>query len=144
SMCAGGDYVLIVDGTGGWLYQISIGSFNAVTAPTFPISPTCCVEQEGLFLVNNDGTQELYQSAPYDPTQWDALTFININYRSCAAAFPLISMRSVNGRIFCFTSGFTEVLENSGDAGFAFRQDQNLIFGYGCLNDTSTAQGVGG
>jgi hypothetical protein len=150
SMASGGDYVMIVDGTGGWLYQISTGLFNQITvinfpnSTGFPTSPTCVVEQQGFFLVNNNGTQSLFQSAPDDPTQWDVLNELQINYRSASSAYPLISMRSVNGRIFCFTSGFIEVLENDGKAGFTFSQDQNLIFGYGAINDQSTAQGVGG
>jgi hypothetical protein len=150
SMASGGDYILIVDGTGGWLYQISTGEFlqiNTINFPNstgFPVSPTCVVEQEGFFLVNNSGTQQLFQSAPYDPTQWNVLNAIEINYRSASSAYPLISMRSVNGRIFCFTTGFIEVLENTGNAGFTFTPDQNLIFGYGAINDQSTAQGVGG
>lgn len=144
SLCCGGDYVLIVDGTGGWTYQISTSTLAQITAPAFPVSPTSCTEQQGYFLVNNEGTQELYQSAPYDPTVWEVLNSVVVNYRSCTSSFPLLSLRSCNGRIFAFTSGFIQVYANAGKVGFTFRPDQNLIFGYGALNDQSTVQSVGG
>jgi len=144
SMCSGGDYILIVDGTGGWTYKISTGDFDPVTDAAFPVSPTTCTEQQGYFLVNNDGTQELYQSPPYDPTVWNVFNAVVVNFRSCTSAFPLLSLRSCNGRIFAFTSGFTQVYANAGKVGFTFRPDQNLIFGYGALNDQSTVQSVGG
>lgn len=144
SMCCGGDYVLIVDGTGGWTYKISTGDFDPITAAAFPVSPTTCTEQQGLFLVNNDNTQEMYQSAPYNPTIWNVFNQVFVNYRSCTSAYPLLSLRSCNGRIFAFANGFIQVYANAGKAGFTFRADQILIFGYGALNDASTVKSVGG
>jgi len=143
-MCTGGVYILIVDGTGGWTYNIVTSTFDQITDPAFPTSPTTCTEYRGYFLVNDAGTQTLYQSAIYNPTKWDALLVILVNYRSSPYAYPLIGVRSVNGRIFAFTTGFIEVYEQTPKAGFAFRLDNNLIFGYGAIALQGIAKGTAG
>ena len=144
SIAIGGKYALIVDGTGGWTYDFDLGIFAAVTDINFPTNPTYVTELYGKFLVNNSGTQELYQSATYDPTKWDQLLRVQVNYRSSYFSYPLIAQASINGRLFAFTSGFIQVYDFSGQAGFAFSIDRNLVFGYGILNATSLAVGVSG
>lgn len=144
SMCAGGNYILIVDGTGGWTYNILTSTFAEITDPAFPTSPTSCEEYRGYFLVNDADTQKMYQSAIYNPTQWDVLLIILVNYRSCPLAYPLIAIKSVNGRIFAFSTGFIEVYEEAPKAGFAFKLDSNLIFGYGAISLQGIAKGTAG
>lgn len=143
-MCAGGNYILIVDGTGGWTYNIITSDFDQITDPAFPTSPTTCEEYRGYFLVNDADTQKMYQSAIYNPTKWDVLLIILANYRSCPFAYPLIGIKSVNGRIFAFSTGFIEVYEEAPKAGFAFKLDSNLIFGYGAIALQGIAKGTAG
>lgn len=143
-MEVGGEYLSIVEGSAAWTYNITTGVFVQTTDSDAPVSPSYVCEQQGFFLFNDQQTQTDYQSAQYDPTKFDALNTIQINYRSSIYSFPLIAQQSINGRIFCFTSGFTQVLENQGKAGFTFRPDENLIFGYGVVNAPCVAKGIGG
>lgn len=144
SMDLGGEYLVITDGAAGYTYDIQSGVFGPITSGQAPLNPTSVCEQQSYFLLNSNGTQSLQQSASYDPTTWDAINGIEINYRSSYLSFPLIAQYSINGRIFCFTTGFIEVLENEGKTGFTFRPDENLIFGYGAVNASCIAKGTGG
>jgi hypothetical protein len=143
-MAVGGDYLVVVDGASKWTYNIATGVPLQITDPASPTNPTSVCEQQGFFLFNTQQSQENWQSAQYNPLKFDALNTIFINYKSSVYSFPLVSQESINGRIFSFTTGFIEVLENEGKAGFTFREDQNLIFGYGAINDQSVAVGIGG
>lgn len=127
----GGDFLTIVDGSGKWSYNILTDDFQPITDPDAPTSPTDVCQQQGFFLLNTQGSQEIFQSAEDDPTKYDALNTDFINYYSSSLSYPLICIRSINGRVIALTTGFIEVLENEGKAGFTFRPDENLIFGYG-------------
>jgi len=147
-MCVGGQYLLIVDGTGGWIYNVVTHSgWTQIPGPpvtAFPIAPTSCAEQEGYFLVNDDGTQQCYQSAFEDPTKWNALNRFPVNYNSCAAANPLIAIRSVNGRMLMFARGFIQVYTRKAVLSLAFQPDQNLVFYYGVLSQGAIVVGTSG
>lgn len=143
-MSIGGDYLVVVDGASKWAYNIVTGTPTAITDPASPTAPTDVCQQQGFFLFNTESSQEDWQSAQYNPLKFDALNTIFINYIASAASYPLISQKSANGRIFSFTTGFIEVLENEGKAGFTFREDQNLIFEYGALVASGVASGIGG
>ncbi len=143
SMALGGKYLVVVDGSTKLAYDIQAGTFSNIVSES-PLNPNYVSEIQSFFLMNDSGSQLLQQSAPYDPTVWNAINSIEINYRSSFLSYPLLAMPSINGRIFCMTSGFIQVLENSGKVGFSFRPDLNLVFGYGAVNATCVAIGVGG
>lgn len=144
SMCAGSHYIMIVDGTGGWVYDVTGASFTQITDSVFPESPTTCEQQQGYFLVNNTGTQTMYQSMIDNPMVWSAFTTIQVNFNSSFLAAPLIGIHSVNARLFAMTATFIQVYEVEPVVGIAFRPDKNLIFGYGILTDAGVAKGAAG
>ncbi len=137
-------YLIVVDGAGKWTYDIIGGTFDPIVDADAPTSPTYVVEQQSLALYNDTASQTLYQAAAGFPMNFDALATIQINYKSSYLSYPLIAMSSINGRVFCYTTGFGEVLENEGKVGFSFRPDENLTFGYGLSNATALAKGTGG
>lgn len=145
-MCTttGGDYVVLVDGASKWYYNIITDSFLPINDVDAPLAPTSVVEQQGFFLFNDFGTQYDIQSAQYDPNKFDQFNRIFINNRSSARSYPLVCQESINNKIVSFTTGFIEVLDNKGKAGFTFRPNQNLIFGYGVPSQNCVAKGIGG
>lgn len=147
-MCVGGSYLLVVDGTGGWVYNVVTHSGWEQTLGfgpgLFPISPSTCAEQEGYFLVNDVGTQQCYQSKFEDPTVWNAINRFPVNYNSCAAANPLIAIRSVNSRMLMFSRGFIQVYTRDPVLSLAFEPDQNLVFSYGILSQAAIVVGTSG
>lgn len=147
-MCVGGNWLLIVDGTGGWVYNILTHSGWAQVLGSgpglFPISPSTCAEQQGYFLVNDVGSQQCYQSKFEDPTVWNVLNRFPINYNSCALANPLVAIRSVNGRMLMFARGFIQVYTRKADLSLAFVPDQNLVFYYGVLSQGAIVVGTSG
>jgi len=145
SMCAGSKYIMIVDGTGGWYYDVVAEDWQPITDPDFPSAPTSCAEQQGYFLVNDSGTQSVYQCVEVgDPTKWDQFTRFQCNFESSYLSYPVVSVYSINGRLFVFTLGFIQVYTNAGKAGVTFREDKNLIFSYGALNQGAIAKGTAG
>ncbi len=142
-----GIYLTIVEGSGKWSYNITTGSFNPITDINAPISPTYSVEQAGYIFMNDsslDERQTMYESKQFDPTTWAATNTTQVNFNSSIYSFPLLAMESINGRVFAMTSGFIQVYENAGKAGFSFRADENLIFEYGILAASPVAKGTGG
>lgn len=145
-MCTttGGNYLVLVDGASKWFYNIVTDSFLPITDPDAPTSPTNVCEQQGFFLFNEAGTQTDIESAQNDPNKFDELNRIQINNRSSYLSYPLVCQETINNRIVAFTTGFIEILENQGKAGFTFRPDPNLIFGYGVPSQNAVAKGIGG
>ena len=145
SMCITGQYLVIVDGSSsGWYYDISTTTFTPITDTDAPASPNNVCEQQGFTLFNDTvAFQTSYQAAQYEPFKFDPLNTIQINYQSSIYSYPLIGQYSVNGRIFAITTGFGEVLEDSGKAGYFFRPDTSLTFVYGCPNQALIAKGIG-
>lgn len=145
-MCTttGGSYLVIVDGASKWFYDIETNSFNPINDADAPTSPTSVCEQQGFFLFNESGTQDDIQSAQGDPNKFDELNRIFIDNRSSYLSYPLVCQETINNRIVAFTTGFIEILNNVGKAGFTFRPDPNLIFGYGVPSQNAVAKGIGG
>ena len=145
SMCIGSKYVMIVDGTAGWAYDIPNDDWQQITDPQFPTAPGWCCEQSGYFIVGNTGTQEVFQNIEVgDPFKWDELTRFQANFKSSYLAYPCVAGESINGRLFIFNKGFIEVYLNEGKVGITFRRDNNLIFGYGLLSLGALVKGTGG
>ena len=72
-ICAGRNYLLIVDGTAGYTYDGT--TFQAITDLDFPTNATHSIYQDGFFIVNQPDTDNWYLSAKEDPTSWNALEF---------------------------------------------------------------------
>jgi hypothetical protein len=147
SMCVGGNYLLIVDGTGGWTYDIPNDDFQPVPGPpaqAFPSAPQTCCQQEGYFLVNDANTQAVFQSAFENPRIWNALNRFTVSFDSCKFSSPVIATRSIGSRVIIFTSTFIQVYRYAPNLTLAFKRDGNLVFGYGVLSQGSIAVGTSG
>ena len=131
--------VLFVDGADGWVYTIATADFSEVTSAGFPSAPIDCVFIEGFFFVIQGLTTEFFQSAPDDAFTWDASNFAAANSEGDA----LVACRSLNNRLWLFSNYSISIWENQGRAGFAFRQDLNLLYNIGAYNAKSTVTNEG-
>lgn len=129
--------IAIVDGAFGYIIDTSAYTVTAITAPAFPSNPVGIAYLDGYFLVTNGTSTQMNFSALNDGFSWDAFDFEQVQ----AYQGNLVGVAVVNRRIFFFKTTSTEVWFNEGGNGSPFRRDNNLIFNYGCLiNSTIQSQ----
>lgn len=79
SMADDGTYLVLVDGSDGWVYNmITPAGLNEITDGNFTTTPTTVAWQDTYFIVSSAAASKQYQlSSPGDPTTWPA---VNINF----------------------------------------------------------------
>lgn len=143
--------VLFVDGSQGYIYTIDTGTFveidrtppvdpNDPSAVGFPLNPIDCCFIKGFFFVIEGETNRFFQSAPDDCQIWDPSNFAMANSNGDI----LVCCRSLDNRLWLFSTESISIWEDEGKAGFAFRQDQTVFYDYGAYSAKSTVvdQGV--
>lgn len=131
--------VLFVDGALGWVYTIATDNFSQITSPGFPSNPIDCVFIKGFFFVIQGLTVQFFQSAPDDAFTWDASNFAAAN----SEGDELVACRSLNDRLWLFSNYSISIWEDQGRSGFAFRQDETLLYNIGAYNAKSTVTNEG-
>lgn len=131
--------VMFVDGSQGYIYTISSGSFDIIdrTNPDsagFPNNPIDCVFISGFFFVVIADDTRFFQSSPDQATFWDAENFALAN---ATGDFP-VCCRSLDGRLWIMSNYSMSIWVNQGEAGFSFRQDQTLLYDFGSYSAKST------
>lgn len=74
SMASNGNEIMVVDGTDGWIYNITADTFTQITDADFPGASTV-VYVDTYFMVFEPNTQKIYVSGNLDGTAWNALDF---------------------------------------------------------------------
>ncbi len=69
--------VIIVDGTSGWILDLSTNVLTEISDPAFPATPTHVGFISGYFIVNQGDTGNFFWSAQDDGTSWAALDSAN-------------------------------------------------------------------
>ncbi len=145
-MTDNGTDLFIVDGTDGYAYEYSTGTFTTVTDADFTaLGATQCKFLDGRFIVNKPDTGEFYISSSY-PTHaelttsgagWAALDFAN------AEADPddIVTHEIAHQQIILFGSNSTEFWVNTGNADFPFERQPGGVIEWGCLAPWSVAKG---
>jgi hypothetical protein len=114
-MADNGEQLLIVDGTFGYIYTFATNTFAKIADPDFPAATTCAF-LNGYFLVQKTDSAELYISALYDGTSWDALDF------ATAESDPdnLMRLYVLGGVVHLLGTKTTEFWGDSGAEDFPF------------------------
>jgi hypothetical protein len=138
TLVAGRTHLLIVDGTYGYTWDGS--TFAQIADLDFPENPTHCEYIDTYFFVNRGGTEQVYKSAPEDPTDWNALEFTSAEARKDNA----LALGSHARDLYVFGSDTTEVFYNSGNADFPFDRYPGGLFEFGIAAPYSAAKSAAG
>lgn len=122
-----GNQVMVVDGSFGYIYDVSADTFNKITDLDFPV-PSSLAYQDGYFIVSENGTDSFYVSSLYDGTNWDALDFASAESQPDAA----VAIASDHRELWIFGERTVEVYYNSGNAAFPFDRISGSLQEIGC------------
>ena len=131
-----GNQVLIVDGTYGYIYNLSTNSLTRITDAGFPASPTHCLFTDGYFLVNAGGTGQFYFLASYDGSSWNALDFATAEY---SADTLQGIVKTSNGTIWMIGKQSLELWSNVGTADLPWRRVSGTVKEVGTVAPQSIA-----
>lgn len=134
-----GKQIMIVDGTGGWLWDDSASSFAVIGAPGFPSRPSDVTVLANRFLVNNldINTDRINFSAENDGTSWDALDYFSIT----SQPDKVVGLRRLNDRLFIIGERITEVWFDAGTPILPYRRSD--VLPYGCVSPGCIASAFG-
>lgn len=135
SIANNGTQVMIVDGTYGYIYNTSTGTFTQITDTDFPGADTVCF-LDGYFVFNKPNTGSFMITGLYDGSTVDALDI------ATAEADPdnLIAVLNDHRQLWCFGDFTTEVYYNSGNADFPFERIGGAFIEHGLAARWSIAK----
>ncbi|MDH2239071.1 hypothetical protein N5K27_22440 [Pigmentiphaga sp. GD03639] len=128
-MAASESQLLIVDGTGGYLVEISTGTFSVIDDEDFPRGVQQAVYMNGLFIVGVDGTTgRIYWSALLDGSSWNGLDF------ATAEGDPdiLVAMIVDHGELWLYGTVTAEIWMFTGDSDQPVERQGNAALEQGC------------
>lgn len=127
SIAENGDQVMIVDGTYGYIFNMTTDTLSQIVDADFPAC-TVVAYQDGYFIVQENDTNNFYISAINDGMTWGALDFS----QAVSNSDPLVSLISDTGNLWLFGTQSTEVFTNTGNASFPFERISGAIIQTGC------------
>ena len=74
----GGNQLIVVDGTAGYIYNVSTAAFSTISGGGFPASPVMVEYMDGYFIVFGSGKMSYAVSNLYDGSTWNALATASI------------------------------------------------------------------
>lgn len=134
--CDNGNQILIVDGSNGYIYNLTTNLLTTITAPAFPDNATHCLFTDGYFLVNEGNSGKFWFSASYDGTTWNALSFATAEY---SADNLQGIVKTSNGTIWMIGKQSTELWNNVGTADLPWRRISGSVKEVGCIAPYSIA-----
>jgi hypothetical protein len=138
----GGDQLMFVDGTAGYVHNISTDSFTVIknaTTPTFPATPTQIVYIDGYFVIV-DGTMRFVVSDSYDGLTYNGLATAAVS----STQDKVQSVTTINNQLMFVKEHSTEIWYNAGVAtadGSPFARVQGAVYDYGTPAPWSVARG---
>lgn len=131
-----GNWMLFVDGTDGFVYNVTSATFAQVTSASFPTNPATCCYQDGFALVNDAGTQDFYQCVVNDFNSWTGTNFSSAD----GQPGPIIRVFDNRREVWVFKETSTEIWVNAGASGFAFQRLSGVFIQKGCAAAYSVAR----
>lgn len=128
-ICDNGTQILVVDGSYGYIYNMSTTAFAVISDSDFPSDVTHCIFTDGYFVVNSSTTGQFYFSSSYDGTAWDALDFATAEYS--ADTLQAVTKTS-NGTLWMIGKKSLELWNNVGVANLPWRRIQGTVKEIGC------------
>jgi hypothetical protein len=126
SMADNGTYVVVVDGTSGYTFQMATDTFAEINDANFYPADQVTF-QDGYFLFNKSGTGIFFH------TELNDVTFSGTDIATVEGSpDSLIGLISANQNLYLLGSQSTEVFYNTGDAASTFQRIQGAISSVGC------------
>lgn len=117
SMVDNGTYLMLVDGTQGWYYNmVSGGALTLITDGNFTTSPKTVTWQDTYFIVTSGATNQWQLSNNADPTTWPA---VNINFTGAAPGALQAGMAD-HGVMNLFGEVYSEFWQDTGSPDFPY------------------------
>jgi hypothetical protein len=138
----GGNQLVLVDGSVGYLYNVSTASFSQISGGGFPTNPTMVAYLDGYFIVISSGSMGYAVSDLYDGSTWNALAVAF----AVASPEPIASVLSAHNQLWFLKSETSEVWYNSGtptSQGSPFSKMPGGTIEFGNAAAFSVAQGAG-
>jgi hypothetical protein len=134
SMADNGTYLVVVDGTDGYTYNVDTATFAEITDADF-LGADQVTFQDGYFIFNKPDSGQFYISGLNDVTL-DALDL------STAEGSPdvLKGLVSLNQQLYLLGSQSIEIFYNSGAADFPFVRIDGAVIDVGCVATHSIAK----
>lgn len=128
SMADDGKYVILVDGTYGYYWDIDTSTFGQISDEDF-LSADQVTFQDGYFLFNSAGTGNFFFIGPYTVSlDFDALDFSSVE----GSPDDLVGLVSDLQNVYMFGTRSTEIFYNGGDADTPFQRTQGALIEVGC------------
>ena len=119
SMVDNGTYLMLVDGAGGWYYDMTGGgTLTQVADGNFMTTPVTVDYQDTFFIVTSNSSRQFQLSDNDDPTTWPAL---NIGFAG-AGGGNLLAGRVSNNILQLMGSNFIEFRQNTGAADLPYKR----------------------
>lgn len=135
-MCDNGTQVLMVDGTDGYIFNLSTNVLTKIAGTNFPANADSCIFTDGYFLASSITSGQFQFSASYDGTTWNALDFATAEY----SADPIVGIaKTSNGTIWFIGKQSLELWNNVGVANLPWRRIQGSVKEIGCYAQYSIA-----
>lgn len=136
SMADNGTQLCVVDGSQGYLVNLTTLAFSVITDPDFPNGCIQIAEQDTYFITFHPNTQQFFISGQNDGATWDSLDF------GSAEGSPdsIVSMIVDHRELILLGSTSVEVFYNSGNADFPFERRQGAFMEHGCVAPFSVAK----
>lgn len=128
--------IMLVDGSAGYIYNVTTSTFSQITDPDFP-TPGSLTYQDGYFIVTKKDSGQFYISGLIDGLNWDALDFASAESKPDDA----VAIISDHRELWILGEKTTEVYYNSGNADFPFERISGSTQEIGCGAKYSVAKG---
>jgi hypothetical protein len=121
--CDNGTYLLIVDGSNGYVLTIGSPGLTAIVDANFPNNPNWCAFKDGYFIVTEQGSDTFYLSALNDPTDWTPVT----SAQAESAGDNIEAVVNSGNEILLLGVRTVEPWYNTGNADFPFERISGAI-----------------
>ena len=139
--------VLVVDGMGGWCYELGTESYTQVipNSTTSDTGPNVAVYQDGFGIVNSANSNIIYQSNYNDLSTFATLNGPGLGSTANDAYIQqnpqnVVTMYDLKEEVWIFKQKSIEVWINEGNPGFAFQQLQGVSIPFGCCAPASVCK----
>lgn len=135
SMADNGDQLLIVDGTDGWIFDLTSPTLTQITDVNFPAC-TFCAFQDGYFMVNETGTNLWHICTLLDGLSWTPAQI------AAAEGSPdaITALISNNREVWLFGPKSYEVWYDAGDIDFPYARVPGSYTSIGILAPNSLCE----
>lgn len=137
----GGNQLMIIDGIGGYVYNVQTASFSTISGGGWPGNPISLAYMDTYFIVGVAGSMQMYCSDPYDATTWGTLAVAS------AMGLPdtVQAVFNMQQQLWVIKQYTSEVWYDTGTAtsvGFPFSRMSGAVLDYGTAAPWSCARGA--